>query len=387
MKKLNKIIIAAASIFVLSAIPAFSIEWGGVFKSGTEASTPDFENNTVEQKEEVYLWLKTPFAKESPFYFIGEAVYKSDMYITPSFSWNNIIDVDLLKAGGTINIGDSSSLTVFAGRFNVADSSQKVFVQLMDGAQVSYSMPYFGISAFAGYTGFINGQTTTMLDKDGSVFGPYTPVYALNLPYVTAEAKMEFPQFINLSVVLEGLGFFDLRSFNDSRYYAEFSMSGPVRSSLYFKFTTIAGLDNALDFSNYTNLDYMYYLYENCMIQLGIEYASGAFNIGSFAVSPFIPVTSATACSSADSPLLSGVIIPNLSFTISTANLYASLGGKFVFDMPYDSIAIKGPEADFMIQYNLFSDLKFTGNVSVFYDLSDSGLTNYSAALGCAVSF
>lgn len=381
---MKKILLTIISSITLFCTPLFAFEWGGVVKSFTDYSTTDFSTHDFKQKEEIYLWGKLPFGKQSPFSLIGEGVYKGTFNVTENpMTMENILDIDILKVSGTLEFGKSSSVYLACGRINAFDNSRKLFSQLIDGAQSNFIFEWGGISLFGGYTGFVNSHSTSMMEKDGTVFVPTTMFYSFAIPYLVADAKLEMPFIGGSSIYLEGIGFFDTRDFNDSRYFGELGMSGPFMGSVFYKFNTVVGTNNAFEISNYTTLDYYWYPLEFFMINFGIEYASGSIGF----LKPFSPVTSQIACESTETPSLAGAIIPNISISISNGGFYSSLTGKYVMFLPETELFQYGAEADWFTQVNIFSDLKVTLDVKAFIDVTNSNLSKYSGSLGLAVSF
>lgn len=381
---MKKILLPFVVLFSLLCSPVFAFEWGGLLRSSTEYISQNFSDYDLLQTEEVFAWGKIPFGKNSPFSLTGELVYKGIFNISDAeVTLEDIIDVDIFKISGTLEFGQSSSLYLALGRFNAVDSSRKVFTQLLDGAAFSVNFPLLNISAFGGFTGFINSHSAAMMESDGEVFSAVTPFYSLNIPYLVGEGKIEIPSIFGTSLSVEGLGFFDTRDFTKNRYFGEIASSGPFMDDVFYKFSTVVGLNDNLEFTNYTSIDYIYYPSAVFSVDFGLEYASG--NIGP--LKAFYPVTSQVSSSALSSPVLSGVLIPNLGFTLSVGSFYADLSSKFVFAWPEKEIKPAGAEADFTSQLNIFSDLKLTMGASFYYDLMDIGDTNFSASVGASISF
>lgn len=381
---MKKRFFSVVSFLLLVTFSASALEWGGLVKNNTDVKTLDFEEYGISQDEELYIWGKVPFGKQSPFSLVGELVYKGifDFDNNGLSTMENIIDVDIFKIAGNIEVGQASSINMSLGRFYVSDSTRKLFSQLIDGGSMTFSFPWIGLSFFGGFTGFINSHVTPMMEADGIVLKPNSILYSVNIPYLVGQAKIEFPYFMGNTLSLEALGFFDTRDFEISRYFGELSISGPLNNSVFYKFDTIVGFNNSLEFSNYTNLTYFSYPFSFMMINFGVEYASG--KIGP--LNPFYPVTSQVACSANSHPALSGVLIPNAAITISTGSFYTSIGGKFLFSWPDNTFTPSGGELSLMSQFNILSDIKVNISVDGYYDITGGGETNYSASLGTAIS-
>lgn len=386
---MKKLLLSVAAAFTLICVPAFSVEWGGLSKTFAKTETNDFSNIDFTFTQELYAWGKIPFGRQSPFYAIGEVLYKGNFFF-PTVGMENVLDVDLLKISGELEIGSSSKLSMNLGRFTAADGSRKLFAQLIDGAQVEFDFIGSAISGFAGYTGFLNNHTISMMDYKGNVESPSAIFYSFALPYFIGEAKLDYPLFGDNSGSLEALAIYDVENPEHSRAYAEFSFAGPFQKTVYYKLTSIFGvtdfdkLASEIKFSNYTNLNFFNYITDSFMIDYGVEYASGSMGF----LNPYIPVTALTASCGATCAPLSGCIIPSLGITVTTSTFYGALAGKFVFEWPFlEEFIMRGPECDLYLQFNIFSDLKITLDVAAFYDIYDGSDTTYSVNLGTAISF
>ena len=178
---MKKRFFSVVSFLLLVTFSASALEWGGLVKNNTDVKTLDFEEYGISQDEELYIWGKVPFGKQSPFSLVGELVYKGifDFDNNGLSTMENIIDVDIFKIAGNIEVGQASSINMSLGRFYVSDSTRKLFSQLIDGGQMTFSFPWIGLSFFGGFTGFINSHVTPMMEADGIVLKPNSILYSV----------------------------------------------------------------------------------------------------------------------------------------------------------------------------------------------------------------
>ena len=367
---------------VLSAVllPAFSVEWGGIFKNNSKISS-NFKTASFKQSDSIYLWSNQYLNKDGSLYASEEILFKFDYYSSYKIIVNTV-DIDLLKITGDFEL-EGSNLFFGAGRFIANDLSNVVFAQNCDGLSVKYTLPLVEFSMYAGYTGLLNSNAVVMLDSDGTSFAPANKVYALSHRFVPLSAGVSFPVlFGNQSIELQGNAFIDLAATDKSRYYGEFKISGPIANSVYYNVVTVLGSESFKNLTNYTAVDFYYFPIRTVMVDGGIEWASGDEGI----FKPFTGITSRPVCNSAAYPETSGVLAVKAVAGVSLKDFYISGTGKVVMPSAL-SYSVKGFEADVSASYNIFTDLKVGLDATVFVDLKDSTDNNFTATLRVALAF
>ncbi|MCQ2575596.1 MAG: hypothetical protein MJ162_02560 [Treponema sp.] len=378
---MKKILFTVALCALLA--PVFAIEWGGVVKNNSQVSTPDFSSASINQADELYLWANQPLTEDGSIYASGEVFY-SFKYAgsLPGAVVSNVIDCDLLKVSGAFELGENA-FGFNAGRYFVSDNSGAVFSQVSDGASVSFALPMLSLSAYAGYTGLLNGKSVTLLDSSAAAYSADEGIYVLSHGFIPVIADISFPVlFGNQSLALQCAAFIDTGAEKDNRYYGNLVISGPVANAVYYKASVVAGSTNFKNVMCYSAADLYVFPTDSFMINAGVEYASG--NNGPFA--PFAGISSRQVSSALSGPETSGVVLVKANMGISNNALYTGAGAKIVMDC-MDSFGMKGVEGTCTVSYNIFSDLQVGLDVAGYYDLSASSDSNYSATVRVAMSF
>ncbi len=359
---------------------SFSLEWGGIVNDSTTGSLQNYSIGAFEQSNSVFFWLKTPVKKNLN--FSAEAFYKYVLSVSGGVSsFTNIVDSDLLKLAGKFDKG-TSSLSFGAGRFSVSDISSVVYAQLIDGFSIQYDLPVFKVSGFAGYTGLLNSLSVSMVDVPSKP-SANTQGYVLSHGFIPLSATFEIPViFNNQSLKVSLNSYIDTESTKINKYYGILDFSGPITNTCFYDFATVVGSVNFNNLMNYTKILLYIFPIQTMMISTGVEYASG--NNGF--LSPFQGITYITAYKSADSPLLSGVIMPQASLSAVFGNISAGLMTKYIIGAA-DSISNKGFEIGLNCNYNIFTDLRVGGDVSAFFDMSNSDNSLLRASVNFALAF
>ena len=376
MKKLLTAVCAV--LFTVSA--SFALEWGGIFNDNTKLSTQSFDSVGLDQSNAIFFWLKTPVSKKMA--FSAELFYKYALSVNNSeTSFLNIIDSDLIKLSGDYEAG-IGKFSFAAGRFAVADVTSVIFSQVSDGISVKYDLPLVKISAYAGYTGLLNAFSVSMVDSksDGTA---NSQIYTLCHGYIPVEAAVTLPALPFNQKLSIGLDVFtDVEQTKNNKFYASLVLSGPLSNIFFYNLTTTFGSVNFSNVMNYSSL--MFYLFPvtNIMVVAGAEYASG--NNGG--LSPFQGITYVASCRAADSPLLSGVILPQVSVSATFGDAFIGGSAKYVIDAA-ESIGNKGCDLGLNFAYNIFTDLRVGCDISAYLNFADTGSNYFAATLNAALAF
>ena len=160
----------AFSIFVISSSFATAFEWGGRFYNSTAFAGETLRQFKTKQSDNLNLWLKVPITNDNMNYFAGEMFYqfKFDGTNIASEAIGNTIDFNLLKFVTKIRLGNRQLLSINAGRFALSDSTCMIFSQVCDGILVKYSNRKISAMAYGGYTGLLNANSVSIIDKKNS---------------------------------------------------------------------------------------------------------------------------------------------------------------------------------------------------------------------------
>jgi len=390
MKKVIKSLVSL-SLFAFTAGSVFAMEWGGLL---TEKLTPTInvvapitsENISLQNTDDVYLWMNAALNKNKTLVFNGEVKYEFTWYKNNGGdSFKNIIDADLLKLSGNFDLTTDKSFSFALGRYPVSDSTGVVLNQVSDGFYASLVAPTVTVSGYLGFTGLLNSLDVSMLDQTGTVESSENNFYALAHPYLPANITVEFPVlFGNQSLSVEANAFIDFKdSYN--RYYANLVMSGPISNSTYYKLASSFGSVNFTDLMNYTSFNLIMFPSSNFALTAGAEYASGRH----FGLSNFVGFSSRVAYNSPLSPQTTSVIIPNASLTWTYGNsFYTGFSGKFIMAVPGNTVEKTAAEVATDLIYNLFSDLQVGLNLDWYVPVGVSDDNQkFSATVNVGVSF
>lgn len=376
MKIKNKLFLSVIFSFCVTTFSVAAVEWGGIFKNDSQVLLP------INQSNSIYLWLASPLG-DSGLYFSGEAMYKYNLTIDDENVFTHFFDVDLFKVYGDYAVGDNT-LSLSFGRYMITDETSAVFAQNSDGLSVKFSADLVNVTGYVGYTGLLNSQNVSMLDKEGLVFAGEDSVYSLANPFIPVIATITFPSlFANQSLSLQESAFIDLGDGKSNRYYSTLLMSGPVTNSFSYSLASVFGSVDFKNLMNYSIINFNVYPTDSLLLSFGAEFASG--NNGSF--SAFKGITSRNIVNSVSAPETSGVLVPNVAVTYIYSNLLLSTNAKLLFGLPEDGFSTEGFEADVSIIYNVFTDLQLGLDVTAYCGISNKDENKTTATIRAAISF
>lgn len=376
MRIKNKLFLSVIFSFCVTTFSVAAVEWGGIFKNDSQVLS------LINQSNSIYLWLASPLG-DSGLYFSGEAMYKYNLTIDDENVFTHFFDVDLFKVYGDYAVGDNT-LSLSFGRYMITDETSAVFAQNSDGLSVKFSADLVNVTGYVGYTGLLNSQNVSMLDKDGFVFDSDDKVYSLANPFIPVIATVTFPSlFANQSLSLQESAFFDLGEGKSNLYYSTLLLTGPVTNSISYNVATVFGSADFNNIMNYTAFNLNFYPTDSLLLSFGTEFASGKND--SFAA--FKGITSRNVVNSVNAPETSGVLVPNVAVTYIYSNLLLSTNAKFLFGLPEDGFSTEGFEADVSIIYNVFTDLQLSLDVTTYCGISNKDENKTTATIRAAISF
>lgn len=357
----------AFSIFVISSSFAIAFEWGGRFYNSTALSGEALMRLKTKQSDNLNLWLKVPITNDNMNYFAGEMFYqfKFDGTNIASEAIGNIIDFNLLKFVTKIRLGNRQLLSINAGRFALSDSTCMIFSQVCDGILVKYSNRKISAMAYGGYTGLLNANSVSIINKKNSNYRPSkNNVYALSAKYIPFGLNVTFPSlFANQTLSAQGWSFFDLNNDNYNRFYGIVSLEGYLTKNLFYKLNSVVGTVNFSNISNLSALNMTAYFTKSFSMNFDGTYASG--NQGK--ISQFQGFTSLTSTLALDEPQYSSMLKLDFEATKTFGKIAVINGGSaVVFDMDENGFAYNGFQVQLNAAYNIFNDLQIAASISQY---------------------
>lgn len=357
----------AFSIFVISSSFATAFEWGGRFYNSTAFAGETLRQFKTKQSDNLNLWLKVPITNDNMNYFAGEMFYqfKFDGTNIASEAIGNTIDFNLLKFVTKIRLGNRQLLSINAGRFSLSDSTCMIFSQVCDGILVKYSNQKISAMAYGGYTGLLNANSVSVINKKNSNYRPSkNNVYALSAKYIPFGLSITFPSlFANQTLSAQGWSFFDLNNDNYNRFYGIVSLEGYLTKNLFYKLNSVVGTVNFSNISNLSALNMTAYFTKSFNMNFGGMYASG--NQGK--ISQFQGFTSLTSTLALDEPQYSSMLKLDFEATKTFGKIAVINGGSaVVFDMNENGSAYNGFQVQLNAAYNIFNDLQIAASISQY---------------------
>ena len=379
--KLRTIGIAAA---LCCAAPLPAIDYGGFLTSSTEVS--GHINPYHDQIQNVTLvgWLSAPLNTENTMSINAQlsANEKFSTIISQGGIEDTLeakqrkyltLDIDLLKFNWIRPDRDGSALVFSAGRFQYFDSSGQIFAQNCDGMLLQSNTSTMQAGFYFGYTGLLNQKKVSILDMDGKNYRVsseekeewYESYYSFADPYFVSSMSLSFPYaFWNQTIGFELNMFLGVDSpfrdrVNYNRYYATFSMSGPLEEKLYYSFSTTFQTEEFVGTGNLTQLSFTYYPEPlGASVSLNGLYASGNKN-GPF--SRFRGFTSNSISYSRYAPELTGALKLGSYVSIKPLQMvYLGVGADMLFACPEDDIKYDGWQMYANCKLQVLTDLQIS---------------------------
>ena len=373
----KRILFSALLICVSASIHAF--DFGGSLGTYTKLGTPavpgddEFKNYSLKQEEILTGWFRHDF--DSSMFIASEVDVRfrttaSNLEKTDDIENVVIPDVKLLRISKKIGSA-SNTILVNAGRFYFADISGTIFSQPSDGLNVLLSSRRVNAKVYANYTGLLNAQNVTILNKKDSSYALDTKKgWYFAAPYTNAGLSVDFPYlFANQTLSAEFLASFGTPGIEDgtsgyNRLWGTLGLNGFILKNLCYVFTTTFGTELEDGVSNLTKLSFTYLpKFKSMTVSVFGHYASGE----QFGLKPFKGFTKSTVCSSAVEPEYSGIVKTGANISIKPVkSILAGLNGSAVFSCPKDDFEYKGFEAGISGNFQIFSDLNINGSFTQF---------------------
>ncbi len=240
-----------------------------------------------------------------------------------------------------------------------------IFSQVCDGVFVKYSNKRLAAMAYGGYTGLINANSVSVINKEDSNYRPAkNKAYSLSAKYIPFGISVTFPSlFANQTLSVQGWSFFDLNNDNYNRFYGIVSLEGYLTKNLFYKLNSAVGTVNFADVSNLSNLNITAYFTKSFSMNFGGMYASG--NQGK--ISQFKGFTLLTSTLAFDEPQYSSMLKMDLEAAKTFGKIAVIRGGSaVVFDMNENGFAYNGFQVQLNAAYNIFNDLQIAASISQY---------------------
>ncbi|MCR5290839.1 MAG: hypothetical protein K6E51_12675 [Treponema sp.] len=399
--KMNKRIFIKLVLCSVLVSTAFAVDFGGNVGFYSKIKKTKKTDYALNMKNNATAWFTVPFAQDNTNYLSaqGSVFYKYDdadiQHLGDKKTDVVFFDIDLLKWRYITKLDSARLVQCSAGRFGYSDSSGLVFGQPNDGIFAQYTGPGLTVSAYGGYTGLLNAQSVTILNKANSPFkydtkkaydwaSPYwIGGVTVGLPFVFAQHSVE-AQFLT-AIGADGPS--DSAKNSDyNRFYATAVLNGPVPvvdNTFYVFTTTFGSVDSDLCNLSQVTLSYFMQQYFNSTISCNTVYASGK----QFGLKPFKGITSMTAVYDVAQSEYTGLVKSGLSASIKPISvLLLGAGGDVVFMYPDDTLEYSGVQVTANAKYQLLRDC----NLSLFFARfmgKDSDTTNTEVTLKAVLAF
>lgn len=391
--------ILLSAIFICAALSLNAFDFGGSFGTYTKFGTPanngddQFKNYSLKQEEILSGWFRHDFNSST---FIASELDIRLRTTNPNLENTDKLDNVLipdLKLLRLFKKFESRSGTVIlnAGRLYFSDISGTVFSQPADGLNISFASRRINAKVYGNYTGLLNAQNVTILNKAGSSYLLDTkkPWY-FAAPYTNAGLEIDFPYlFANQTLSAEFLASFGSGGIESgtegyNRLWASLGLNGFILKNLCYVFTTTLGSELEDGISNLTKLSFTYLpRFKSMTLSLSGQYASGE-QIGLKAFKGF---TSMPAVAAQGDPEWSGLLKTGMSASIKPLNsILAGASANAVFSCPKDEFEYKGLEAGLTGNFQIFSDLNINCILTQFF-AKEKGQSKANFTLCTTLSF
>ncbi|WP_407425055.1 hypothetical protein [Treponema sp.] len=394
---LKKIFLSAALISL--SVPLFSFDFGGLLSNTTKFSGKEVSDLTLDQKNSISLWLKTPVSEDGLSYFVTEGSFSTEYDDSIPASDDKLLltgDLSLFKLVIHQELS-SGDLTISTGRFYNEDLTGIIYSQNGDGLKAEFQGARFNVSAFGVYTGLLNAKNTTILtDASPANTSPELSdkpkkLYVLADKYAVAGLVFDLPNLIAAhGLSLEGLASVSLDSetADYNRFYGTVLLSGPIVSSVFYDLSSTLGFskydDGDMEKSNLSKIAVTAYpSFKSMSVSLNGVYASG--KQGSFEF--FKGFTSNSAVNSLAEPEYSALAKAGLSATIKpVSNVLAALSADMVFDAAKE-IEYQGFQYSANANWQIVSDVSAGLSFGQYFDNDDSGNNKTQLKINASIAF
>lgn len=377
MKKLVKTFLAFACTLSLSS--AFAFDFGFLLDNNSTFKTNSDKKMYLLQKDSASAWVKVPFGQNVNNYFVAEGLYKFELN-QDAKTINNYLDFNLLKVS-FLNQFDNGSLKVDLGRYLISDATGIIFAQKSDGAFVKYSNSVVELSAYAGYTGLLNGNVVSMINSEDFEGCDSSKLYSFAEKNVVAILTASFPYaFADQTVSVQGTGSFKVDGNSYNRIYATVGMNGPVSGNLFYNVSgTVAMISyNGQDFK------------VSPLVKGDVTYYWPVASVGVNAVwagKDFAGITSQTALNSMEEPEYSDLLKAGIAAKVKPVdNLVVSVSGDVAFDGTKD-YELKGVQYLIGADYQIVSDVSVGASWVQYFDINKTDSDYQAISVKAKVAF
>ncbi len=397
--KNKKLFLIISSVFtVLTSLHA--LDFGGSIGNYTKIGSPiapgndEFKNFSLKQEEILTVWLRQNINPTTFIALEADARFRSTRRELGKSDTNDtdviIPDLKVLRLTKRIPL-KQNTMMFNIGRFYFSDLTATVLSQPADGLNLSLDLKSFYAKVYANYTGLLNAQNVTILNKaDSKYLLDPKKSWQCAASYANFGAQFELPYiFANQTISAEflaSLGFDGIEkgSADYNRMWGTLGLNGFLHKNLCYVLTTTFGSQLNSDLSNLTKLSFMLLPgYKSMVISLSGIYASGDQN----GLKPFKGFTSQTAVNSIDEPEYSGLVKGGLSLSIKPVKqILLAASGNAVFSYPDSEIKYKGTEAGVNANLQVLSDLNINAGISQFF-AKEANESKGTFTLTAALSF
>ena len=377
----------AAALFALAFNAVFSLDFGGSFSNFTRAKGKDFANLKFNQINDLLGWIRVPLNDDGSSYFAAQALYEFEYDASVEKAYNRL-DVNLAKYVGLWNVA-GSPLTLSAGRFIFSDLTGLIMSQNCDGAHVSWQMDRVALSAYLGYTGFLNAAIVKMQDHADDLFDYDSDmVYQFAQKYLVFSAAASVPNLFSTQTLSgQFLAAFKIEGKSFNRMYATLDMTGPIYRTVYYNVSTTLGLQNfdggSTEVTNLTRAEVKYYApFKDLAVAAGLVYASGNKD-GDHAFTGFTKINS---CFAMNEPQYSSLVKVYASASIKPIKkLLAKAGAALVFNTHKGGY--QGFDYNLGVDWQIKSDASIGAGFNHFIDADDSDNSKVQISLNAFLTF
>ncbi|MCR5614482.1 hypothetical protein [Treponema sp.] len=370
-------------IFIILAIllcaDCFAFDYGFLLRNDSDLKTDAAKKMYIDQKDSVYLWLKTPLSKNSENYFVAEGMYQFE-YKSNTKSVFNYLDIDLLKLFYKKDF-DAFTFELDTGRFFTGDLSSIIYAQNADGIFARIKNQAIDASVYVAYTGLLNANLVKMINSSFYKGADSSKVYSLADRYINTIATVSLPNlFAGQTLEVQGMASFRIDQKKYDRYYATVCLYGMIYGNLLYNVITSVGFVNEeakpLVVSPLVYGRLAYY-FSNASIGLNCIFAGQKFT----------GFTNIAALNSFNEPTYSSILISGLSGTYKPIeNLLIKAGADIAFD-GNKNYELKGVQYELSCDWQIVSDVLLAVGWKQYFDINKTDVNYFDLSVRARVSF
>ena len=267
------------------------------------------------------------------------------------------------------------------GRFANADLTGIIFYQNADGVLARYRTSGFALSAYASYTGFLNGNTVKMINAKDFKGVDRDLFYAFADKYLVSNVAISLPNlFANQTLSAQVMATFRTLDTLYNRVYGTLDITGPLYASIFYRINSTLGIkwydDGSPDFGNLTMATLT--IFPSALTTVSV--------CGVYASEDFIGFTHNPALNSYNEPDYTNMLKLGLAMTfkpIETLLLTGSLDGAFAIGHG----SYHGVQYKFGVDFLAFSDFTIGASFGQYYDLNNTDIDRTVIQVKAALAF